>query len=90
VHPGSTQRGIDAGDLVPYRFGSIGNPLIDMGPEQGIQESGEDARHIPIPLNALLALGGEAMTSILQSNVVKRNRPSLENMFRVHFRTRRK
>jgi hypothetical protein len=26
-------------------------------------------------LNARLALGGEAMTSILQSNVVKRNRP---------------
>ena len=38
-----------------------------------------------------LARGGEAMTSILQSNVVKRNRPSpLENMFRAHFRIRRK
>jgi hypothetical protein len=90
VHPGGPQRRVDTGDLMPYRFGSIGDPLIDVGTEQGIQESGEDARHIPIPLNALSALGGEALTSILQSNVIKRNRPSTGEHAARTFQIRRK
>ena len=67
VHPGGAQRGIDAGDLMPHRFGAVGDPLIDVRPEQGIQAPGEDARHVPIPLGAALAvvLVGEGMTLII-------------------------
>jgi hypothetical protein len=48
-------------------------------PEQGIQAPGDDARHSPIPLDALSppARIGEELNSLLQSNVMRGNRPVL-------------
>ena len=73
VHPGGAQRSIDAGDLVPYRFGAVGHALVDVPPEQGIQAPREDARHLPISLDAFSPPAGigEELNSSLQSNDMK-------------------